>query len=105
MTQIVSFSTSVMRQMEKGRLVGGLLSLYPSQSQRALPYLNVGVVNLPRFEKRYSGGEDAYLISKCQRFVGVCDGVGGWEKFNINSGRFSRGLCKTMKQLYEIDED
>ena len=85
--------------------VGNILwSTYPSQAQRAFPYLEVGVHNNPRFDKRDKGGEDAFVISKNLRMIGVCDGVGGWEKHNICSGKFSKFLCKRMGDLYEFDK-
>jgi len=48
------------------------------------------------FEKRYKGGEDAYLISENKRMIGVADGVGGHIKREVCSGVCSKFLCRTM---------
>ena len=48
--------------------------------------------------KRSTGGEDAYVVtdeypSFLLRLLIVADGVGGWRRRGIDSGKFSRALC------------
>lgn len=60
-------------------------------------------MNNPKFDKRYKGGEDAYVVDKSQRLVGVCDGVGGWGEVEVCSGKFSKFLSLKLRELFEKD--
>ena len=68
-----------------------------------LPFFNVGVHNSPHFEKRYKGGEDAFITK--QRLVAVADGVGGWASKDICSGICAKFLCKRIGSLFDADND
>ena len=72
-----------------------------TQSQQSqTPYFHVAYRNEPKFEKRYKGGEDAWLISDDRKFIVACDGVGGWGDLDICSGIYSKWLCKELARLY-----
>ena len=68
-----------------------------------VPFFNSGVHNNPHFEKRYKGGEDGYVISDNKRLIGVADGVGGWAKKEVCSGKTSKFLCAKIGQLFKED--
>ena len=67
------------------------------------PFFQIGVSNNPDFEKRYKGGEDAYMVSN--RLVGVADGVGGWASKDICSGVCAKFLCRRIGELFESNND
>ena len=58
------------------------------------PFFHVGVMNNPKYDKRFKGGEDALAVSNDQRLIMVADGVGGWTKKDVDPGKFSKFLCK-----------
>lgn len=74
-----------------------------AESRLKPPYFSVGKTLNPKFEKRFKGGEDALVISKDSRFLSVCDGVGGWNDVGVDPGLFSKYLCVTMGELYDVD--
>jgi|Transcript_3495 serine/threonine protein phosphatase PrpC len=74
-----------------------------TSQQARFPFFNAAVFNNPKYDKRYKGGEDAFVITESKRMVGVADGVGGHESREVCSGVCSRFLCKFMGQLYESD--
>lgn len=49
--------------------------------------------SLPNPTKK-SEGEDAHMIAPCGTALAVADGVGGWTEIGIDSGEYSRELCK-----------
>ena len=53
-------------------------------------YFSYGSSNLPHFNKRDKGGEDAWVAK--EKLLVVADGVGGWEAHGIDSGLFSKEL-------------
>ncbi|TNV72579.1 hypothetical protein FGO68_gene3233 [Halteria grandinella] len=53
---------------------------------------------IPHFEKRYKGGEDAY-IERPDLLV-VADGVGGWGEVGVDPGLFSKALVKLIEEEY-----
>ena len=55
--------------------------------------------SLPDFPKAASGGEDAYLVSPCNRYVGVFDGVGGWRSSGVDAGKYARGLAQACLKI------
>ena len=55
----------------------------------------------PKFDKRDRNGEDSYAIASNKRMIMVADGVGGWGEVDVDSGIFSRFLCKHIKDLYD----
>ena len=57
--------------------------------------------NEPKFDKRYKGGEDAWMVTEDAKMIVACDGVGGWGELDICSGVYARWLCKEIKRLYE----
>lgn len=72
-------------------------------SQPQFPYFASGVVNNPKYDKRYKGGEDSYVIDKSQRMVAVFDGVGGWGEVEVCSGKFAKFLSNKIGELFETD--
>ena len=62
---------------------------------------NFGVTNIPHFEKKATGGEDAWVAQK--DLLVVADGVGGWAEQGIDSGLFSKQLCRDIQQLFMVD--
>ena len=61
-------------------------------------------MNNPKYDKRYKGGEDSYVMSKNKRLVGVADGVGGWGEVEVCSGKFSKYLSNKVGELFDQDE-
>ena len=61
--------------------------------------------NNPKYDKRYKGGEDSFLVSSNKRFLGVCDGVGGWGEVDVCSGKFSKWLTNKMRELYDEQKE
>lgn len=62
-------------------------------------YFRFGSSNIPHFQKRYKGGEDAWLAQ--EDLLVVADGVGGWEEHGIDSGKFSKQLVRNVREVYE----
>ncbi|KEP62547.1 UNVERIFIED_CONTAM: serine/threonine specific protein phosphatase [Hammondia hammondi] len=55
----------------------------------------LGSFSIPRDDKRYRGGEDAWFISSACNAFGVADGVGEWEDLaGINPQSFAQDLMK-----------
>jgi len=75
----------------------------PSHADAVFPYFKVGVTLNPKFEKRYKGGEDAYVIGADNRLLVACDGVGGWGELDVDPGLFSKHLCKTIGELHDAE--
>jgi hypothetical protein len=67
------------------------------------PYFNVSTRYEPHFEKRYRNGEDATLVTDDFKMLMAADGVGGWWAEGIDSGIYSRFLCKSIGQLYNAN--
>lgn len=44
-------------------------------------------------------GEDAYMITPCGTVFAVADGVGGWSEVGIDSGEYSRELCRNAAKI------
>ncbi len=63
----------------------------------------VAAVNNPKYDKRYKGGEDSFVICKSQRMLGVFDGVGGWGEVEVCSGKFSKFLSHKIGELFQAD--
>ena len=59
----------------------------------------------PKFEKRDRNGEDSYVLGGDGRLIMVADGVGGWGEVDVDSGKFSRFLCKHIGKLYDEKPD
>ena len=62
--------------------------------------MHTGAVNNPKFDKRWKGGEDAMLVSDNQKLIMVADGVGGWTAKDIDPGKFSKFLAKSVGKIY-----
>ena len=62
-------------------------------------YFRYGAWNYPHPGKKAKGGEDAWVAS--HNFIGVADGVGGWEKQGIDASLFSKSLVKSLKQNFD----
>ena len=43
------------------------------------------------------------MISENKRLIGVADGVGGWNSYEICSGKLSKFLCKRLSEMYGAD--
>jgi len=62
--------------------------------------LVTGACCIPHYEKRETGGEDAYFMTP--KAVGVFDGVGGWASLGINPGLYSSRLAELTQQKVSI---
>ena len=69
-------------------------SLAMCEQQHDTPFFHVGVMNNPKFDKRYKGGEDGFVVAADQRMIMVADGVGGWTRKDVDPGKYSKFLCK-----------
>ena len=58
-----------------------------------------GVANIPHDDKRHKGGEDAWVIH--DQMIAVADGVGGWAEQGVDSGLFSKQLCRDILTIYQ----
>ena len=56
----------------------------------------IGAHMIPHPNKIATGGEDAYTVCPDKRLIAMADGVGGWAEAGIDSGVFSRNLCKNI---------
>ena len=64
------------------------LNLVLSSSEAVDKYFRFGSSNIPHYQKRLKGGEDAWIAQ--EDLLVVADGVGGWEQHGIDSGLFSK---------------
>ena len=64
------------------------------------PFMHAGAVLNPKFDKRWKGGEDAMHLSDNRRFIMVADGVGGWAENDVDSGKYSKFLAKSVGEIY-----
>lgn len=46
-------------------------------------------------------GEDALLVSKCKKCLGVFDGVGEWALHGVDSSQYSSKLASSAKAIFE----
>ena len=53
----------------------------------------------PYFEKRDEMGEDAYVVR--DNFICVTDGVGGWIRKLVKTGKFTKEYVRHIAQLYD----
>jgi len=75
-----------------------------TEKQRHKPtgsHFHWGVANIPHDSKRHKGGEDAWVTS--EKLIAIADGVGGWEAQGVDSGLFSKQLCKDIQAIAEQD--
>lgn len=49
---------------------------------------------IPKDEPLKPQGEDAHFVAEEEQTIGVADGVGGWAKHGIDSGKYARELMK-----------
>ncbi|GJQ08676.1 hypothetical protein GpartN1_g467.t1 [Galdieria partita] len=76
-------------------------SLSTEKSKRSQLCFVTGSCCIPHFEKRQTGGEDAYFTTP--KAVGVFDGVGGWASLGINAGLYSARLAElTQAKVKEL---
>lgn len=61
-------------------------------------YFHYGNQGIPHPEKVAKGGEDAFYAD--DNLLVVADGVGGWIELGIDSGKYSRELCKHIGKLW-----
>lgn len=54
---------------------------------------------IPREDKKFKGGEDAYFA--LDYAIGVADGVGSWDEKGVDPGKFSEELCSHIKEALE----
>lgn len=64
-------------------------------------YLDTNVYNIPKGKTDGSTnmlycGQDSFFVSRTRKSMGVCDGVGGWIVFNIDSAYLAREMCILM---------
>lgn len=65
-------------------------------------FFRYGSSNIPHYQKQHKGGEDAWIAQ--EDLLVVADGVGGWEKHGIDSGKFSKQLVHNIKRVFEHDK-
>ena len=58
---------------------------------------------IPHPEKKAKGGEDS-IITKDNLLV-IADGVGGWAQYGVDSGLYSKNLCKIINDLFDGNQD
>ncbi|KAI3996375.1 hypothetical protein MKX01_026843 [Papaver californicum] len=82
----------------------------PLTSSREIPavstpglVLSSSAAMLPHPSKALSGGEDAFFI-KCQRWLGVADGVGQWSLEGINAGLYAQELMENCARIVSVSE-
>ena len=80
-----------------GTFVGKL----PERPSVGLRFIN-GVALIPRDDKVYKGGEDAYCQS--DRLIAVADGVSSWGKKGFDAGLFSKQLTKDIQAIFNEQE-
>jgi serine/threonine protein phosphatase PrpC len=56
----------------------------------------------PYFEKRDEMGEDNYVVR--DRFICVTDGVGGWIRKLVKTGKFTKEYVQHIAHLYDKNE-
>mmetsp|Transcript_3740 Transcript_3740/g.6371 ORF Transcript_3740/g.6371 Transcript_3740/m.6371 type:complete len:130 (+) Transcript_3740:122-511(+) len=61
-------------------------------------YFNFASRNIPHFDKRHKGGEDAWVAQ--ENLMVVADGVGGWASEGVDSGLFSKQLVKDIQSMF-----
>ena len=71
-----------------GTLSAGDSAVTSSEESIHQKYFRYGSSNIPHADKRYKGGEDAWIAQ--EDLLVVADGVGGWEAHGIDSGLFSK---------------
>ena len=86
----------VNRKWQQERMEGA-----EAESRLQYPYFNVGVCNNPKFDKRWKGGEDGFSVSTDQKFIMVCDGVGGWVKKRVDPGKYAKYLANKVREFFE----
>ena len=69
------------------------------------PFFRVGAVCNPKFDKRYKGGEDGFVVAQNQRMIMVADGVGGWTNRGVDPGKYSKALCKQVGVMFDKESD
>jgi len=66
--------------------------------------ITVYSAQLPGEGKLNKNGEDAILITKCKKCLGVFDGVGEWVKYGVDSSAYSNKLSSSAKVLFEKEK-
>ena len=64
-------------------------------------YFKYGSSNIPHFDKRDRGGEDAWLAK--QDILAVADGVGSWANKGIDPGLFSKQLVSNIEYIHDLN--
>ena len=64
-------------------------------------FLQSKTVIIPKDESIKTGGEDS--ASTSDTLIAVSDGVGGWARLGIDSGKFSRELTRSALEAHEAD--
>ena len=85
-----------------------LLSLFLlSLAARTNLCLWIGAFSIPRDDKRYRGGEDAWFLDAMRNSFGVADGVSEWEDLaGINPQEYAQDLMKgTQEEIARIQEE
>jgi hypothetical protein len=61
----------------KSCVILGVLTFAPALALDGQKFFRYGSSNIPHFQKRHKGGEDAWLAQ--EDLMVIADGVGGWE--------------------------
>ena len=62
-----------------------------------------GVYMIPHMAKVDKGGEDAYTVT--DTMLAVADGVGGWSDAGVDPAKYSRQLCRNIRDIYEKHQE
>ena len=73
----------------------------PKDVDTSRNHFTMGVCMIPHTDKAYKGGEDAFSCAADACMFCLADGVGGWANKGIDSGLYSRELCRQFKDMYE----
>lgn len=72
------------------------MTIEDNQNSSQANFLKAAVKNIPNINKAYKGGEDSHIVT--ENLIAVADGVGGWDKKDVDPGLFSEALCKNLKE-------
>ena len=77
-------------------------SRYASAEEKlTLPYFAYALRNSPKYDKRFKGGEDSWVVGSDHRLLMVADGVGGWGELDVDPGLFSKRLSRNIGELHD----
>jgi hypothetical protein len=72
---------------------------FSKSNSEVLGYLRTGSTITLYSDKVDKESNDAVLVK--ERLIAVADGIGGWNDFEIDVGKYSRRLIRTVGEIYE----